>query len=329
MGLAALKRIQGGKEGTRGTAVAATAKWTGITAGHRLGDREVRQPVEDRGSLAAAFRSYTPSLLWQDTLRGSVTYEDAILLFSMALAGGITPTTVDTTARLWTFTPNLTAATNPDTFTVEIGDDTQCYEAEYVFCESLELTGAVGEEVQVSANVVGRQLSTSTFTPALADRTVESALAQKTTLYMDDTGGTMGTTPKTGLLMDWRWRLPAFYIRKRTMDGNSYFTAHSQVKLQPQLELTCEFTSAVHTLRGKYTGETRQLVRLKTTGTQVGGVSAVKTLQIDGAYKITGLETLDERDGASTVRMTLSGEYDSGWGKLIEIQVQNSLSTLP
>lgn len=328
MGLAALKRIQGGKESTSGTAVAATQKWMGVSAGHALGDREVRQPEEDRGNLSLAFRSYIPTFLWQDTLRGSVTYEDAIIPLAMAIKNGITPTTVDTSARLWTFTPNLTAATAPETFTVEIGDDTQCYEAQYVFATGLEFTGAIEEEVQMNVPIVGRQLSTSTFTAALSDRAVESALANKTLLYMDDTGGTIGTTVKSGMLMDWRWRLPAYFVIKRQMDGNQFFTSHSQVRLRPELELTFEFVAGVATLRTKYTGETRQLVRLKTTGNQVGAVSALKTLQIDGAYKITALDTLDERNGASIVRMTLMGEYDATWGKLLELQVQNSISTL-
>lgn len=329
MGLAALKRIQGGKESTPGTAVAATAKWMGVTAGHMLGDREIRQPEEDRGNLSLAFRSYTPTLLWQDTLRGSLTYEDAIIPIAMAIRGGVAPTTVDTSARLWTFAPNLTAATSPDTFTVEIGDDTQAYEASYCFATGLELTGAVEEEVQMSVPIVGRQLSTTTFTGALTDRTVESALAMKTTLHMDDTGGTIGTTLKSGMLLDWRWNLPAYYVTKRHMDGNQFFTSHSQVRLRPELELTVEFVSGVATLRTKYTGETRQLVRLRTTGSQVGATSALKTLTIDGAYKITAFDTLDERNGASIVRMTLMGEYDATWGKLIELQVQNSLQTHP
>lgn len=329
MGLAALKKVQAGRESVRGTPVVATAKWAGIQAGHNLGDREIRQPEEDRGNLSLAFRSYTPTLLWTDTLRGSVTYEDAIIPLSMALGGGVTPTTVDTSARLWTFTPNLTTATNPDTFTVEIGDNIQCYRAEYVFATGLEFTGAIEEEVQQNTPVVGRQLTTSTFTGSLTDRTVESVLAQKTVLYMDDTGGTIGSTVKSAMLMDWRWRMPAFYVPKRLMDGNQYFSSHSQVKLRPELEMTFEFVSGVATLRTKYTSETRQLVRLKATGNLRGAATALATFQIDGAYKITAFDTLDERQGASIVKMTLMGEYDATWGKLTEVQVQNSISTIP
>jgi len=329
MGLAALKRLQLGLESTSGTNVPATAKLMGVTAGHALGDRVITQPDEDRGNLSAAFRTFTPTLLWQDTLRGSLTFEDALYYLSMAVKGGVSPTTVDTSARLWTFTPSLTAANAPDTYTLEIGENTQEYEAEFCFAESLEITGAAESECQFSAGIVGRQLSASTFTPALSDRTVESALAYKTSLYMDDTGGTIGSTQKTGTLLDWRWRLPQHFVRKRQMDGNQFFSSYSEVKMRPELELTVELVSNVVTLRTKYTAETRQLVRLKVLGSLCGAVTALRTLQIDGAYKITGFDTIDERNGASIVKLHLMGEYDPTYAKLFEIAVQNSLQVKP
>lgn len=329
MGIAALRKIQAGKESVAGTAVAATAKWMGMTLAASLKDREIVLPEDERGSLAAAQRSYSPSYLWESKLQGTVTYEDMILLLSMALKGGITPSTVDTSAKNWVFTPSLTAANTPDTFTLEFGDDTQAYEAEYCFVKALEIGGAMDEALKFSAELVGRQLTATTFTGALADRTVEDALTAKSKLYMDDTGGTIGTTQKTVTLIDWTWRLPAHFVAKRHQDGALTFTALSEVKLKPELDLLCEFNAGVATLRTKYTGETRQLVRLKTTGALVGAVSAVKTVQIDGAFKITEFDVLDERNGASVVMMKLQGEYDGTWAKLLEVAVQNAVGALP
>ena len=329
MGLHALKRIQAGKETTPGTAVAATAKWMGMSLAGNLKDREIVQPSDERGSLAAAHRSYSPAYLWEDKLSGEVTFEDLILLLSMAVKGGVSPTTVDTSAKLWTFAPSLTSANNPDTFTIEFGDDTQAYEAEYCFAKSLEISATVGEALKFSADLVGRQLSPTTFTTGLADRSVESALAAKTKLYIDDAGGTIGTTQQEAMLLDWTWRLPDHFAPKSHQNGSLYFTAHGEVKMKPELELLCEFVAGVATLRTKYAAETRQLVRLKTEGSLAGAESALRTVQIDGAYKIVSFDTLDERNGASIVRLTLHGEYDSTWGKLFEVQVQNAVAALP
>lgn len=329
MGVAALRKIQAGKETTRGTAVAATAKWMGVELAASLKDREIVQPSDQRGSLAGAFRSYSPAYLWESKLSGHVTFEDLILLLAMAIKGGVTPTTVDTSARLWTFAPSLTAANDPDTFTLELGDNVQAYEAEYVFAKGLEISAALDEALQFSADLVGRQLTATTFTGALSDRTVEQALAAKVKLYMDDTGGTIGTTQKTATLLDWTWSLPEHFVVKRHQDGSLTFSAHSEVPMIPELKLVVEFVAGVATLRTKYTGETRQLVRLKTEGSLVGSVSALKHVQIDGAYKITEFAELDERNGATIVEMTLRGEYDSTWAKLFEVQVQNAIATLP
>lgn len=329
MGLEAFRKIQGGIESTPGTAVPATAKWMGMHLAASLKDREIVMPSDERGDLAAAHRSYSPAYLWESKLSGELTFEDAIFLAGMAVKGGVTPSTVDTSARLWTYTPSLTAANTPDTFTLEFGDNTQCYEAEYVFIKALEISGSVNEALKFAADLLGRQLTAASFTGALSNRTVESALVKKTSLYMDDTGGSIGATAKTGILIDWTWRLPAHFVAKDRQDGNLYFSAFGEVRMQPELEMLVEFTSGVATLRTKYTAETRQLVRLKTLGSLCGAATALRTVQIDGAYKIVEFDTLDERDGASVVRMKLLGEYDATWTKLFELQIQNAVTAIP
>lgn len=329
MGLPGLKRIQGGLESVAGTAVAATAKWPAMLLGGSLKDRTLIQPADERGSMAAAHRSYAPSYLWQDKLSGDVTFEDFIILLGMAIKGGIAPSTVDTSAKLWTYTPSMTAANTPDTYTLEFGDNVQAYEAEYVFATGLEISGAMDEALKFSADIVGRQLTATTFTGALSDRSVETALTNKTKLYIDDSGGTIGNTQKTATLIEWTWRLPSHFVVKRYQDGTLYFTAHAETKMQPELDLLCEFNSSVATLRTKYIAETRQLVRLKTLGSLCGAASALRTIQIDGAYKIMEIDTLDERNDSNVTRLKLSGEYDATWTKLFELQVQNAVTALP
>ena len=328
MGLAALRKIQVGKETTPGTAVAATAKYMGMMLTTNLDDRIIVQPKDERGSLAGTHRSYTPNYLWNGSLQGNVTYEDLPYILRMALIGAVSPTTVDTSARLWTYTPSLTAANVPDTNTLEMGDDTGEYEAEYVFATNLEISAAVDDALKFRADLVGRQLAASTFTGALADRTVEDALGAKTKLYMDDTGGTIGTTQKTLTLIDWTWRLPAHFVVKRHQDGNQYFSGYSEVKMEPELDLLVEYNSTLRTLRTKYTAETRQLVRLRTQGSLAGAATALREVTIDGAYKIVEMGSFDERAGADVVRMKLKGEYDATYAKLFEISAQNAVAAL-
>lgn len=326
MGLTAFRRIQLGKETAPGTAVPATAKLMGFNLKAPLADRQIVQPEEERGSLAGAFRSYTQSVGWTGaTLSGDATFEDILYLLAMAIKGGVVPTGTGT-AKTWAFEPSLTAANNPDTFTLEFGDDTQAYEAEYVLATSLEISGGVGQALKCSANLVGRQLTATTFTPALADRVVESALAAKTNLYLDDSGGMIGTTLVPSTLLDWTWRLPEHFVTI-AHQGSLYFTAVREQKMKPTLEMTVEFNTGVAALRAKYLAETRQLVRLKAEGSEVE-TGTKKSLSIDGAYKIIDLDVLDERNGADIVKLTLHGEYDPTWAKLFKVEVVNGVSTL-
>jgi hypothetical protein len=298
----------------------------------KLKDREIAQPEEWRGSLAKASRGYTKSQLWQDKVQGDATFQDLIILLGMAVKGAVAPTTPAVgpapTARLWTYAPTLTAVNTPDTYTVEFGDEAQAYEAEYVFATSLELAGAMNEPVKVSADITGRRLSTSTFTPALADRTVESALAQKTVLSLDDAGGVIGTTAVSGTVFGWKWTLPEHFVPKRQMDGQLYFSSVTEKRMQPKLELTCEFNSTFAAVRAKYAADTAQLARLDVLGSLIAATE-FRRLRIDGAYRITEIDKLDESDGTTVVGMTLLGEYDATFAKLFELSVENTLTALP
>lgn len=329
MGLNALRRVQVGLESTPGTSVAATSRLMGFSLGGNLNDRVVVQPMDQRASLAAHSRGYTTGYLWEDTLDGEATYEDIIYLLGWAIKGAITPSTVDTNAKKWLYTPSLTSANVPDTSTLEFGDDTQEYEAEYVFAKGLTISGAIDEPVKVSADVCGRQLSASSFTGSLTARTVEQILSQKFKLYMDDAGGTIGSTQKTLTLIDWQFKTGAHFIPKKHQDGNLYFSGYSEVAMAPELQLTMELNANTTAIRGKYTAETVQLVRLIGTGSLIGAVSALKTLCIDGAYRITKFDKIGEKNGADVVAVSLVGEYDSTYAKVFEIYAQNLVSTLP
>ncbi|MGH9485741.1 MAG: hypothetical protein ACRD1F_11860, partial [Terriglobales bacterium] len=305
-GLAAFRRVQIGKEAVAGTPVAATAKVMGCTMDHALGSRKIVQPSDDRGSLAESFRSFTSQYDWKDALKGNATFEDILYLLRMALVGGVTPTVVDTSAYQWLYEPSLTAANAADSCTIEFGDDAQAYQTNYAFATDLQLSGQLDAAIQMEAALAGRDLAAVTFTPALANRTVEDARSEMTVHYSDDSGGTLGTTRLAATVLDWTWKLPKHFVPKHRQDGSLDYLGYGEAKMAPVLDVTLETPEAA-TLRAKYTSETRQLYRLICTGSKVGAATALKTIQIDGAYKITNLDKLAEKDGVDTVKLTLTG----------------------
>lgn len=336
MGNIGLYKVQAGKETTPGTAVDATAIWHSFKLRPVIGDKEIVQPEEDRGSLAAFHRGYTVRQLADlGALEANeLSYEDAPYLFLMALKGAVTSTQPDptnaATVRLHTFTPSLTSANTPDTWTVEWGEDTQAWESEYCFLRNLKLTGAANSPIKASGALVGRQNSTCSFTGALSARSmVAPAVSNMVKVYVDDAGGSMGGTQLSAAVLDWEWDLGEHFAPAQTQDGNLYFTMVTEQRLKPKLTLTAYLTTAVKTLiTTKYAAGTVQLVRLDCLGSLIA-TTFYHRIRIDGAYRIVKVDAIGERDGGSTVRMELSGEYDATWAKLVEVSVQNTIETMP
>jgi len=303
-----------------------------------VGDRVIIHPDEDRGSKFGAFRGFTAGLLAEmgnlESGDSGATFEDILFPLLMALKGSVTPTQEDVTddgdAYLWTFTPTSESADNPDTFTVEWGDDVQVWETEYCFGTGLSVSGAMNEALALSMPMVGRQHSTSSFTN-LSDRTVESILMNKTVLKMDDVGGTLGDTAVSSAIVGFNWDLPEHFYPYFTGEGNEYFTAHAEKKVKPTLNLDVIMTSAVATIiTTKYQAETNQLVRLESNGTLItSGGSLTNMLRLDGAYRIMNVSELQKDEGLTRVAISLAAEYDSTYAKMFEVAGRNSISTLP
>ena len=329
-------KVQAGAEDTAGTAVAATAKWMQFLLHPTVGDLDWQQREEERGSLVGAFRAEAPSQKAElGDLVGDVTFEDIIYPLLMAIET-VTASQPDSSnypsSYLWDFDPALTSANTPKTFTVEWGDDVQAWEAPYAFATGLKIEGDVNGIWQVTAPLVGRKNDTTTFTADLSDRTVESVLMNKSKLYMDDAGGTLGDTQITTAFRRFGWDMGEHFAPFQTSDGQKYFTKHSEKKFalgSPQLVLGLVLDSTTKTLiTTKYDAGTVQLVRIESTGSEIESGSS-KYIYIDGAYLIQNVAELAEEDGQTLVELTLAGQYDSTYAKLFRIQVHNGVATLP
>lgn len=206
MGSDFFNKIQYGKETTKGTPVAGTQMFIGQMPPIKS-DRKAVQPVEHFGVRAESFRSVVHQYLYNNTLSVEHgAFQHLPLLFS-SIKGGVTAAE-QTTAQsdyLWDFTPSLTAANNPDAFTLRFGDDAQAYISEYCMFERIRISGQIAQgmdasPVKIEADVFGRQIQTSTFTGALTPRTLEPINAKLARLYYNDTWAAVGTTELDGIL---------------------------------------------------------------------------------------------------------------------------------
>ena len=229
---------------------------------------------------------------------------------------------------LWTYAPNLSAANTPQSYTIEYGDDVQEHEVEYVAARGLEMNAGIDAPITMKADLFGRNLAASTFTGALANPTVETAVSNKTRLYIDAISGAIGSTEKASTLISWGWKLAAGFAPVVHGSANLYFDALAQKKIKLTVDMTIVFNTGTEAERLFYVAGTRRLFRLKNTGALIAG-SDYKGLTLDFAGVYTRWSTLQSRDGEDTVAVTVESEYDPTYAKLFEVVVQNTVAVLP
>ena len=229
---------------------------------------------------------------------------------------------------VWTYDPSLTAANTPQSLTVEYGDNTQEHEAEYGIVSDLEFSWAMDEPMKVKASLFGRNMAASTFT-SLSDPTgLETAIGNKTRLYINATGGTIGSTEKTSTIIDGSIKLETGFKSVKHGTANLFsMDGLAENKKQITADMTLVFNSGVETERTMYAAGTRRLFRVQSTGSLISG-SDYKSITFDFAGVYTKFSTLEEKDGETTVSVTIEGEYDATWAKLFTVVVQNTTGAL-
>jgi len=325
-GVRGLAKIQLGAETTAGTAVATTTIWRGPFAG--LADEAVVVfAEEDVGYLSKVDRTYVPAKGGTlDMPETECTFEQ---LPYILMAGVKTTTPTGTqTSKTWTFALPTTAANTIKTYTIEAGDDQAAEEMEYSFVEEFHLSGAVGGGLMMSARWRGRQVSTSTFTAALSLPSVEEIPFSKGKLYIDASGGTIGTTQKSNTLIDLDLAVDTGLRAYTAADGQVYFSATKQIGPEVTLDITFEHDGTATAEKVAWRAETGRLIRLVWEGSDCGdGVN--KKVQVDLAGKWESFETLGERDGNDIVTGHFRARYVSADSLFAAMVVVNALDSLP
>jgi hypothetical protein len=290
MGELAFRKIQYGKEVTRGTSVVATKMWPGT-----IKVPVDRQPVFPE--ITSGRRTKAQVGIIQQLLVDGMTltaeacpFQVLPFLFSMALKGGVTAT--ETTGGqadyLWDFTPSLTASNAQNAMTIEYGDDLQEYEMEYTMARSIKISGALGENagVSVEAECFARQIAASTFTAALAPLAYEFMNPNLSKLWIDSTWATLGSTQKTGLVQDFDIEILTGLHPKFFADGQKYFSSHGEGAIEAMATFTLEGVAAAKAIWDDFQAGTKRALRFQILGSQIGtGTSYSLTVNLYGQWE--------------------------------------------
>jgi hypothetical protein len=328
MGSRFFSKVQFGKETTRGTAVAADTLILGKVPAVGS-DRKPVFPLEDVGINTPSVRSVIHQYLYQNTLSTEHGYFQQLpVLFGCGLKGGVTAT--ETTGSqldyLWAHTPSLLTGVDnaQDALTIELGDDTQAFEAEYAMFERIRISGNVAQgqdasPVTVEADFFARQLTPVTFTGSIALPTAEPMNAKLARFYLDTTWAGVGGTEKTNILRAFDIEILTGLHPKFSGSGDRFFNAHGQGMISVTGNFTLEGTTAANAIHLAQQSKTFQVVRLKVIGSQIGtGVNHSVAIDIGGEWQdVSPLASEDRGDNLHSC--VLVGRYDATGAKMLGV----------
>jgi hypothetical protein len=207
--------------------------------------------------------------------------------------------------KIYAYAMPTTSPNTIRTFTLEGGDNQQEEEAEYCFVESFKLSGKPKEAWVVSADWVGRQVATGSFTASLTPVAVEEILFGKSVLYID--GTTLGLTPVTQTLLGADVSAKTGWQAVFSGDGSLYFSFAKCTEPEVMLDITFEHDTSSVAEKAACVAKTRRLIRIKVSGsalTTAGSGYTYKTMQLDFGGKWEKFAKIGESNGNDIVTGT-------------------------
>ena len=282
---------------------------------------------EQIGNFVSAERSYDSKLgaKWAQP-SAPLTYEQVCHILEAGVKTA-TPSGTGPYTRTYNYPYSGTTVNTIKTYTIEAGSATvssDMYEAEYAFVEDFEFAGAYGEAWTMQSNWLARQMTQTSFTSALTAPTVNEALFNHCLLYIDASGGTIGTTQKSGVLTKASIKVKTGLMQVPVGDGQLYSVAHKWTKPEITFSITMELedSSIVATERGIYRSNGTRLIRLKNTA------SASLSFQIDLAGKYDSISDYENDNGNTTVAFEGHGVASSTDSLALTFTVINSVAAL-
>jgi hypothetical protein len=329
MGSSHFSTVQYGGETTRGTAVAATKIWPGQT-GFKIGTDAKVSFIEEQQNVRSLNRRV---VVYQKQYRNSLvapqaTFSQLLFPASCGLKGSVTATeqTPSQGDYLWDFTPSMTAANNPESATIEMGDDVQYWEAEYCMFDKISISGTIDQDggdapVSIDCGFFGRQLTATTKTASLSLATGDVMNAKLARLYSDTAWAGVGGTELSNLLRSFQIEILTGVHPDSTGSANKYFNAHKEGIINVMGTFTIEAGTSANTLLGLQQAGTFRVMRLAINGSQIGtGTSHNLTIDIGGF-----IETIDpissEDRGDNLATFAIKGTYDTTGAKMLQFKI--------
>lgn len=329
------RKLQIGLEGTPGTPVAATVLWDG-PANIIKDDTTWKQKKAHLGLLGPAPHTYKSQVAASYKMpKTEVTFEQAPYPLACGIKNVVTGVADGAGAgKIYAYPLPYTGTANTiKTATLEGGDANRAEKMEYAFVESFKISGAAGEPLMWDACVwQGRQCASVTFA-VLSPTVPEEVQFEGGKLYIDASGGTIGTTQKTLTWLGFELGGPTGWIARHTGDGNLYFAqpifiGHAAKPLTGKLIIEHDATAT--SLIAGVRAQSVYLLRMKFEGSTItqGTAYGKKTFIVDAAVQFNEVPDLSAQDGNDTVELPFTCKVSAADNLHAAITVVNTTASL-
>jgi hypothetical protein len=269
-------------------------------------DPDKKNPDENIGSFAPA-RHYIGSIKPKGDLSCDAYYEHLPYMLSMGLGAGVVNAQASPLPDIWTFSLPDDAADDFALYTVEYSDGANhIVRAEDVFASAMEISGEAGQSWLIKNTLAGGEVTKPaalSATPSPPAGVVAVRMAE-TLLYIDDTFAGIGTT-NVAELISFSWKIEELQHTKQ-FAGSLYPNGRGSNIWKVTLELVVEVeTAEIEAELDKVLTTDQSAIRIAATS------SSTRSCVIDGMYMLKEIDSLDDRDGNNTIKLTYTGEKDA------------------
>lgn len=320
-----LLSVQIVREATPGVDLPTTAKFVVEQFNATPSSPEAYRPKLARGLMLANRGGETVIQRGSNiSMEGPLTYEFAPHLFNGVIANVAAPT-----ALVSTHTRNPAVMPTLASFTIErrITDlATPIDHAwHYAMFSDLTLTFNTNEVWMYQANLFARRVQTETLTPAISLPTHEIALTPKTSVSLDSTWATLGTTGVVGQVLSGSIKFGSGAAPIWTADGRADLDwlqpVYSSDLVTCEVSLTVLAGAAFATEKTAAEAQTLRAVRV-----QIDGSSAARQIQMDMLLKhrVPELFSFEVDQGQFIYQLDLVGSTDGTNAFLAKVTQPNA-----
>lgn len=317
-------------ETTRGTAVTPPTHYAPMS-GTLTPGTDFYRPEESRGTLATTYRSKAVRRSAEWTMEGGADPNYAPLLFSIAVKGGVSPTTPGgaTLARLWTFTPDMTADTIKS-FTAYFGDpNSQIWQSAYCMANELTISADASGTDGATMSISGfGKFPAKVSPPTLPGQTVGDLLMPGAMQVWLDTSSAIGTTELIGRVVSAELTVSNELSQKHLAAGPTSDLSFSKVgRGKRTVESSVVFELADTAQYDLYAAGTPVKMRVRINGDLIEG-ALYSYIEWDVFGPLDQFSWGDLEGTNRTMEFTITSQYDSTAGADFVLRTQNTKTSI-